>query len=263
MSLAWQGVALTLLIVPGIFVFLGLYAPEQFSRDVSGNTALTELALVLVAALGVHAFGVLLVGCACAAASVVPCIDLNLLLGPLVTTGAAQQAAEVHLLRAVVDSIGWNAAYYVALCVLGLAAGAVVGKFITRDTLHVTRLLAHPWVYELTTGVTYAYVLTRCAEGGRSLIYSGRLGPFRLLRDGSFAYLVLNECKRSYLVMDDESARTTDPVLIGANSRGADEARDMWERDGSLFIIYGDQIVNVVFEQFPLQFSGVVEEPNE
>src|SRR5215207_5233983 len=54
-SLAWSTVAILILLLPGFFFSLGLYAPERFARDIAPRNPLATLAAAVLVAFVSHA----------------------------------------------------------------------------------------------------------------------------------------------------------------------------------------------------------------
>ena len=69
-------------------------------------------------------------------------------------------------------------------------------------------LARHQWAYDLKKkdggGLVTAYVMTKTIENNRILMYKGRLKEFYLNIEGQFAYVILTNCYRFYMTIQDD-----------------------------------------------------------
>lgn len=54
MSLAWASIAIVLLLLPGVFFFIGLASYERLSREIIRSGVVSEVALATAIAIGIH-----------------------------------------------------------------------------------------------------------------------------------------------------------------------------------------------------------------
>lgn len=113
----------------------------------------------------------------------------------------------------------------------------------------------HRWVHDLeladsdSPSITFAYVMTNLQHGGRYLLYRGVLKQFALTREGTFAYLVLREPRRSYMIL-----ASGEPV-VKQEFRQIGSTRRTGTAGDSLLVVEGEDVANVVFEPKPYQES--------
>lgn len=212
-SIAWSTVFLLVLLLPGFFFFAGLYAPERFARDLGPRNALGGLAATVLVAFLVHAAsseGARLLGRPVDWAAVLEAMQL-----PSPAGGAGTQSGSV-LARVAARYAEAPLAiplYVLLTCALGRFAGRVLGTLAVRGWL--PSLNAFPWVYRLRAGdggrLTIAHVLSDVSNGGRHLLYRGRLRHFGLNADGTFAYVVLASAEQRLLLVDGEGVDVPRP----------------------------------------------------
>lgn len=242
MSFAWATIALSVLLLPGFSFSFGLYLPEKFTRETVQRDALVQLAAVVFVAFGIHAVLFGLFGSR---------IDLEVVLATLQLQGAEQ--VPLRTLAEVLRHSRWYILGYVLLSsALGFALGGMVGS---AQQGMLRGLVQHAWVYALkpadNRAYVLAYVMTNIRESGRVLMYRGYLEQFGLMRNGTFAYLVLADAARYYMRLDDAGPRTDPPTSwrsIGAQSAGGTTASDT--RTLSYLVVEGEDVANVIFERY-------------
>lgn len=237
MNLAWGGIVLLVLLLPGFLFFVGFYIPERFTRQLAERSALGHLAGTVLVSFVVHSLFFVVDQSLCTTR----CVRLDRLVS-LITLTQPSTAQLNQIMPSITDHslaiIGYNLLAASAGLVLGVIAGAgvVFGPF---------RFLAqHTWVYGLLieepdgpgracrwlvrkapwTGklqfiatrvaaaeraVTLAYALTRTQHDGRILMYRGYLKAFGIRSDGTFTYLVLVQSLRLYLRLEEGQPTTT------------------------------------------------------
>lgn len=256
MSLAWSGIVLLLLLLPGVLFFVGLYFPERFTRDIVQRSLLGQLAGTLLISFVVHAVLYLLTQKLCGFAPLLRCIDLGIFFGILGLDGATAEARRV-LAGQLAEAALPAASYIVIAAGSGTLLGWLTGTMVVHGKLRF--LVPHTWLYQLQLGaadaITVAYVMTHVMHERRILMYKGFLSGFGLQRDGRFAYLVLTDVSRYYMLFEDAGPTTT--------------VREQWKSIGasaeprrSLFVIEGEDIANVVFDRYPLQSPTRIEDVN-
>lgn len=293
MNLAWGGIVLLVMLLPGFLFFIGFYLPERFTRQLAERSALGHLAGTLMVSLIVHAFLYQMNAWACDTS----CIRLDYLL-EFATLSQPVPAQLERLVPSITGHMMEIISYVVTSGTIGVTLGAVTGSLVVRGPLR--RLAQHTWVYGLLIEdqdgisrqmeragdrlswlreaplvgrhfkaaafreVTLAYVLTRTSFEGRMLLYRGFLKAFGIRSDGTFTYLVLVQPHRMYMHLSEGAATTTAHNAVHQIS-----ANHLSTRDGNApsFFIDGSQIANVFFdrEQVPRRgttahFEAVVAE---
>lgn len=249
MSIAWGSLVLVVLLLPGILFFLGLYWPEQFTREAESRSPLGQLAGALLIAFSIHGFAYSALSMQCG--DWVPCISAGALLD-VINAQPAQTRAVGQMLR---EFRWWIFAYVSGTSAAGILLGAFYGWLVS--TRRIRGFARHRWIYDLSVdGLTYAYVLTNIRHDHRILMYKGFLRAFGLQADGRFSYIVLSDVTRMYLALYPEGSETSaieKQKVIGASASGGSvvvptqPARPR-KRVKSLFVIEGEDISNAVFD---------------
>ena len=144
MSLAWSTVAILVLLLPGFLFFLGLYLPENFTRETAPKTPFGQLAATVLVAFSVHGF--LYALSSSLGADWLPQIRLDHLL-QLLQVEALTDEEFAGIIRGIEQSRWWIFGYVIATSLLGLWAGYETGCLIVGGPLR--RLAEHAWVYDL------------------------------------------------------------------------------------------------------------------
>lgn len=261
MSIAWSGIVLLVLLLPGFLFFVGLYFPEKFTREAAERSPLGQLAGTVLIAFVVHSSLFLLNSAACG--SVIPCIRLDEVLSAIALDSSRGPQVIQSVARSLEEDPVWIFLYVLLAGVLGTAAGWATGLSVVNGRFRF--LAQHRWVYDLKVEdqdvLTVAYVLTKVNHQGRHLVYRGFLKAFGLQRDGRFSYLLLTNVVRYYLVLEETAPVTTSPrdwIVVG---RGAEYDRELpgtgrpgRKRDLSYFAIEGEDISNVIFDRHVFPF---------
>ncbi len=209
MSLAWGSLVVLLLLLPGVLFFFGLHVPEQFTRESVERSAIGQLSAVLLVSLCVHALLICVNGLGVASFGWPP-VDFEALIGAIVLEQRSGDSD--NGLKSVAEMLNasrwWIFGYLSSSAVLGALVGYGFGRLIVP---RVGGFSPHRWVFDLKTheNLTTAYVLTHVRQDSRILLYHGFLQQFALKRDGTFAYVVLAESTRGYMLLDDPLPKTT------------------------------------------------------
>lgn len=239
-----------MLLLPGVVFFVGLQMPEQFSRESVERTALGQISGVLAVSLSVHIL--LLAANALLQNLGAPPISFHALIETIVLeqNGARSLSRAANMLHA---NVVWISAYLLASVLVGVGSGFLFGKCVVPKR---GGFAPHRWVYDLKTNdnFTVAYVLTHVKEGKNVLLYHGFLRHFALKRDGTFAYLVLAEASRGYMVLNDEYPVTQphDQWQEIGRAPASISKLPKYTKQGApqlkYFVIEGEDVANVVFE---------------
>lgn len=284
MNLAWGGIVLLVLLLPGFFFFVGFYLPERFTRQLAERSTLGHLAGTILIALVVHAGMFLVNSWTCSTR----CVRVDYLLELITLTQPSAEQIQ-RLVPAVANHVLATLGYLSGASLIGVASGAATGYAVVKGPLR--RLAQHTWVYGLLITepdgfsevcrtlarrwtwvgkiwfvkrivkdshgeVTLAHVLTRTDHEGRILLYKGYLKAFGIRSDGTFTYLVLLQPHRLYLELIDGAAITTtgDAIhQIAASYSGVGVK-------GPSFYLDGSQIANVFFDRERLPNMGTTSE---
>lgn len=250
MSIAWGSLVLLVVLLPGVLFFVGIYWPEQFTRESEPRSPLGQLAGALLVAFFVHGLAYTTLTSFCG--SWLPCISLKGFLDAVnIDPGDAGATAGID--RMVRRFRWWIFLYVLATAASGIVLGALYGSLIVKRRIrHFSR---HRWIYDLSIdGLTYAYILTNVTHEDRILMYKGFLRAFGLQQDGKFSYIVLSDVTRMYLHLakDGSYASAADVRnMIGASTPGEvlpTEPAAPKKRVKSLFVIEGEDISNAVFD---------------
>ncbi len=251
MSIAWGSLVLLVVLLPGVLFFVGVYWPEQFTRESEPRSPLGQLAGALLVAFVVHGLAYTTLTSFCG--SWLPCISLKGLLDAVnIDPGDAGATAGID--RMVRQFRWWIFLYVLATAAGGITLGALYGSLIVKRRIrHFSR---HRWIYDLSIdGLTYAYILTNVTHEDRILMYKGFLRAFGLQQDGKFSYIVLSDVTRMYLHLAEDASYTSAADvrnMIGASTPGEvvlpTEPAAPKKRVKSLFVIEGEDISNAVFD---------------
>ena len=251
MSIAWGSLVLLVVLLPGVLFFVGIYWPEQFTRESEPRSPLGQLAGALLVAFVVHGLAYATLTSACG--TWLPCISLKDLFDVVNIDPKAEGAttAAAAMLR---EFRWWILLYVVATGAVGTGLGAIYGSLIVSGTIrHFSR---HQWIYDLSVdGLTYAYVLSKVSHDNRIVMYKGFLRAFGLQQDGKFSYIVLSDVTRMYFTLGADAPETSEPArqkVIGASTAGTvtlpSQPAIVRKRTQSLFVIEGEDISNAVFD---------------
>lgn len=268
MSIAWSGVVLLVLLLPGFLFFVGLTFPEKFTREAVERSALGQLAGTVLIALLVHAALFLTNQYYCGAH--VPCISTRELLAAI-SLDSSKTPDVLDEVSATLAADGfWILSYFILASGLGTLAGYATGTLIVTGRLRF--LAQHRWIYDLkvddTDVLVVAYILSNVAHEGRHVVYRGFLKAFGLQRDGRFSYLVLSNVVRYYLTLESGGPATSPPAdwhVIGATIDDENQPLSLTgggrrQVDRSYLVIEGEDVANVIFDRYAFPFSGSTSE---
>lgn len=250
MSLAWATVAVLVLLLPGFLFFVGIYVPEDFTRDVAPRSGVGQLAGTVLVAFVIHGLAFVLIQSFCG--RFFPCIEL-----PHVFA-AVELPTDAHGRLMLAENLTahrwWIYLYFSTTAAGGFLAGWFVGRRALTGGFW-SFIVQHRWVHDLDLegsdghAITYAYVLTNLREGSRYLLYRGVLKQFALTREGTFAYLVLRKPRRSYMLLSPRQSSVTQEFhQIGSSAPAASQG-------DPLLVIEGEDVANVVFAAKPYDES--------
>jgi len=237
-SIAWTTVLLIVLLLPGIFFFIGLAAFERLSREIIRTGVVSEIALAVVVAVVIHTVAISLL-------STVG-FRLSAFLGPLADYDKAPHSQFVshltdHLLPAIM---------YLGLTSLaGLGLGALTAMGIVSGPLRF--LATHKWIYDIIDAdrkgrIDTAFVMTNTIQNNRVLMYRGRVQELFLGSEGKLSYVALRNCSRYYMMFEGmEPITSTQLELFGVKQRTRSTA--LWD----YLLIDGSNIANILFDSSP------------
>lgn len=285
MSLAWGSLVLLLLLLPGVLFFVGLYMPENFTRESTERSAIGQLSAVLGVSAIVHtAFVVanwLLATYSSAGAPwyyavsfppvrccKVPFVDIEQVTRVIVLEASDKDGSVATVATMLGEYFKWILSYLFFSFASGVALGYAFGRWCVP---RIPGFAPHPWVLELGQGedLTVAYVLTHVRHEEKILAYHGFLKTFALKRDGSFAYVVLKDAVRGYMLMSKD-APEVQPLnrwrVIGAAAELVSK-RPAYQDGRRLARRYlhveGEDVANVVFERYEAAELDVTQEQLE
>lgn len=144
MSIAWSTVAFLVLLLPGFLFFVGLYLPENFTRETAPKSPFGQLAATVLVAFTVHGFLYALSWSG--SVEMMPRIRLDYLL-QLLQVEALTDQEFADIIRNI-EEFRWSIFIYVlGTSLLGLWLGYETGCLIVGGPLR--RLAEHAWVYDL------------------------------------------------------------------------------------------------------------------
>lgn len=234
MSLAWASLAIILLLLPGIFFFIGLATYDRLSREIIRSSVVSEVALALVLAGAIHfasisflsAFGFRLSNFAASLAHV-------------------EQNPEAFA-RQFVDQLEPATIYLGCTTALGFLLGVFVAQLIVSGPLRV--LARHKWIYDIVDAdqkkvIITAYVMTTIIDQSRIIMYKGRLRDIFLGQEGNISYITLQNCSRYFMTFKEAELVTSKQLeLFGSKRR--DTSTSVWDQ----LLIEGGNIANVLFD---------------
>jgi hypothetical protein len=232
MSLAWTTLAILLLILPGVFFFVGLATYERLSREIIRSGAVSEVAFAVVVAVALHTISISLLSAFG--------FRLSSFLAPLVdypttlTNGALRSLSHQLLLGAV---------YLLTTAAIGFGLGWLAAWKILTGGLRFLAL--HKWIYDVIQAsrnnrIVTAYVMTNLVSDNKALMYRGRIHEIFLDNDGTISYIILKNCSKFYTSFDLDGLTTS-------KQRSLFEEQDE-DRIWDYLFIEGENIANVLFD---------------
>jgi hypothetical protein len=234
MSLAWTPV---LLLLPGIFFFIGLASYERLSREIIRSGVVSEIALASVIATGIHLVFIVLLSAGG--------FRLSRFIMPLAQYGSIPPAVFVQQIsERLTPAVLYLAAATGTGFGLGwlLAIGVVSGPF--------RRFVHHKWIYDIVDvdrrgGIVTAYVMTNIVDQARIIMYKGRLHDIFLGAEGKISYIILKDCTKYFMTFKDDKLITSEQYGLFAQQKNRPES--VWDR----LLIDGSNIANVLFDSSP------------
>lgn len=227
MLVAWTTLFVAIFIGPGIAFFVGLHTSERHLREPAQTRILVELATATFVAVAVHT--AFLTGFELLQFQ--PISELWVL--PLVDRLLNYDGGRIQI------SVLYNlAGYILGSGAVGWYLGKQLSVLIIEGPLRF--MATHKWVYELVKfdGYISAFVMTNTVEDKKVLMYSGYLSEIFLTSDGKIANIVMAECNRYYMNIEDSipMTGTKTPLFL---TRGD----TLW----NLFVISGENVANALF----------------
>lgn len=257
MSLAWGSIVILLLLLPGVLFFVGLYMSEKFTRETVDKSALGQLAAVMLVSCIVH-FALYTVTVVGHRTWGWPAVSVRLLLETITLGESDKDPGVITRVAVMLTQYAFPIMAYISSSALtGVFFGWIFGRYIAQ---RIGGLAPHAWVFDLKVSKNYtvAWILTHIREEDRILLYHGFLKSFALKKDGTFAYIVLTEASRGYMVLEAECPVTRHSDTwrkIGA-APGSQAHRQRiapgGRHAGSYLVVEGEDIANAVFDRYDL-----------
>lgn len=132
MSIAWGSLVLLVVLLPGVLFFVGIYWPEQFTRESEPRSPLGQLAGALLIAFSVHGLAYALLTSVCG--KWLPCISIQSFLD------VVSVDPKVPGMSAAVSGMArryrwWILLYLLSTSAIGIILGAVYGSLIVTRKL--------------------------------------------------------------------------------------------------------------------------------
>jgi len=238
MSLAWAPVAIILLLLPGIFFFIGLASYERLSREIIRTGVVSEVALATAIAICLHFIFISLL-------STVG-FRLSWFILPLAEYGRIPPSAFVQQISGRLTPA---IVYLVVTTGTGFGLGWLTAVGVVSGPFR--RFVHHQWAYDIVDvdrrgGIVTAYVMTNIAEEARIIMYRGRVHDIFLGADGKISYIILKDCARYYMTFRGGRLVTSRQFgLFGSQQESRPES--VWDR----LLIDGTNIANVLFDSSP------------
>jgi hypothetical protein len=237
MSVAWTTVAVIVLLLPGILFFNGVATYDRLSREIIRSNVIGEVALAIVVALIIHTISI----------SALSTIGFRL-------TGYLRPVADYatmppsELLAKLGERLFATVCYLLGTALLGFIAGALVAIGIVSGPFR--RFAMHKWVYDVIDysrkgRIVTAYIMTTMSEADKIIMYKGRVHEFFLSPDGKLSYVVLKNCAKYFMKIEEGLKTTKQQEILGTRSMFIGQA--VW----NYFVIDGSNIANVLFDSSP------------
>lgn len=238
MSIAWTTALAVVLLLPGLFFFIGLATFERLSREIVRSSAISEIGLAVAVAIAIHLAAVVILSAFGFRFSefIEPFFEYNNLSIDIFIQRAADRLAPILV-------------YILITALIGGALGGLVARAIMTGPLRF--LATHKWIYDVIDanrkgGVITTYVMTTISQNNKILMYRGRLQEFFLSPDGKLSYVVLKNCARYYMNFEEKFPLTSEQLnLFGSKQDG--RPKTMWD----YLVIEGTNIANILFDPSP------------
>ena len=238
MSIAWATVAIILLLLPGVFFFIGLASYERLSREIIRSSVVSEIALAAAIAGAIHFVAL----CSLGAFG----FRLSRFIAPVVLSA---EKLSSDLVPQIAERLVPTALYLATTTTIGFGLGFFVAIGVVAGPLR--RLARHKWIYDLVDAdrkskIVTAYVMTTIVEASKIIMYKGRVHDIFLQADGNISYIVLRNSFRYYMAFEGGNLITSKQLeLFGA--RQSRRPEHVWDR----LLIEGKNIANVLFDSSP------------
>jgi hypothetical protein len=238
MSLAWAPIAVLVLLLPGVFFFIGLATFERLSREIIRSSVISEVAMAVVIAIAIHTLCIVVLSAAVG-------FRLSDFTSPLLDYTAhpvaTVEATAKRLLPFVI--------YLFVTTLIGFGFGCLVAWGVVTGWMRF--LATHQWIYDIIKSnrkdrFVTAFIMTTLVENNKVLMYRGRVHEFFLQNDGTLAYIILKNCSRYHMSFEGDKLETSKQYeLFGPKQ--ADRSAKVWDR----LFIDGTNIANVLFDPSP------------
>src|ERR1700730_3231680 len=237
MSVAWTTVTIIALLLPGILFFNGVATYDRLSREIIRSNVIGEVALGIIVALIIHTLSIVILSSFG--------FRLTGYLEPLADYASMPQS---ELLTRVGQRLLPTVCYLLGTAFFGFVAGTLVAIGIVSGPFR--RFAMHKWVYDIIDydrkgRIVTAYIMTTMTEGNKVIMYKGRVQEFFLSPDGKLSYVVLKNCAKYCMKIEEGLETTKQQEILGGRPTFIGQA--VWD----YFVIDGSKIANVLFDSSP------------
>ena len=254
MSFAWGTILLLVFIQPGLVFLFGMYSLERYSRDIGRRSPFGELAMATMAAMLAHTLIYAL-----ASLLAVFWSELDFLSSIYGTLSQFTSASNPRIPspQLVIKWIAGATVYLALLSLISFFVGQWTGKHIITGKLRF--LAQHNWIYSLLETdqkkdvFPIAYVMTKIDHVSKNnkfiIMYKGYLKEFYISPNGHISYLILQNCARYFLKIQDDEPIASNPAKLReiTSQHAPTNATDSGE--WPYLMIEGEEIANVVFDR--------------
>ncbi|MDI4666370.1 hypothetical protein K9U40_18870 [Xanthobacter autotrophicus] len=229
MSIAWATITIVALLLPGAAFLVGFARKDKFPREIVRTGVLGEIALALLISMTIH----LLLYFTC----------LRSTFAELLQSGLHAYEDPHKASNEIESLIVFVALYSIIISIAALLLGWA-GAWLVRSGC-LGSLSRYPWTNELLNkrgGVVTAYVMTKTEGNNCVLMYKGVLNDFYLNEDGSFSYIVLQNCSRYVMDFNHGAPNVGDQMKLF-------KEEELLKRRWNYLAIEGDNIANVLFDK--------------
>lgn len=237
MEVAWTTILIIVLLLPGVFFFIGYASGNRYSREIVKSSAIGEVGWAVFIAILIH----LVAWCAFYLFG----FDLTSVVDKVVEAGGTAQHDQI--ISTLIWSLPLIALYILITALVGLGLGCFVSWAVSKGYLPF--LVTHKWINQvrrsMKDGLVTAYVMTNTVQNNKVLMYKGILAEFFQKKEGQFEYIVLSGCSSYFMEFDAASPHTGQHKDLFSNH--PERPKDAWD----FLQIEGSNIANILFDPSP------------